>query len=1049
MTERIPDQNQRDRALDPARSFIVQAPAGSGKTDLLIKRYLALLARVAKPEEILAITFTRKAAAEMRKRVLEKLPNAADIAHRLRIMTIDAFCASLTRQMPVLAKFGAQPEIVEDASALYREAAARTLAELGPPAEKLLEHLDNNLETAASLLSSMLARRDQWLRKTGTAPTREELEAALASDRKRIEARAARLDPRASETFAREVLTKDGAWRKRSKEAQALSDNEPLRAALAALLAMPPARYTDSQWQALAAMLELLPLAASQLKVLFAETGKCDFTEVAQGALRALGSADDPTDLLLALDHRIHHILVDEFQDTSVSQWELLERLTAGWQLGDGRTLFLVGDPMQSIYRFREAEVALFLHARRAGLGSVALEPLTLSANFRSQEKLVAWFDAAFSQILPPEADETSGAVPFSPSVALLEGLPGEAASVEFVPDREQEASRVAALAAKAEGNCAILVRNRNHLDAIVPALKAAGIRYRAIEIERLGEKQVVQDLYALTRALAHLGDRVAWLAILRAPWCGLPLDDLHVLAGPLLAEGEPGIRGALLRAGERQSRCNATGRAGWPLGGRGGATIWELMNDDLVVCNLSEDGRSRLMRAWQPIGQALIHRERGTLRDRVEGVWLALGGPACVQSGTDLEDAEIFFDEIDRLETAGSIDDPHALAESLEELYALPDLEAGEESVQIMTIHKAKGLEFGTVIVPGLDRAPGRGDPPLMLWKETLPFLPQRGGVPGLVPGEGVRGLLLAPIKEAGAEGDPAYQYLKDLDREAEDTEAARLLYVAATRAERRLHLLTCVERDDDGNARPPNKRSLLGIAWPIVSDVIPSSARRGAALGGGVVHEMAVDTLRRLPVDLVLPAPPEPVRWQAPPEGREEEPIEFSWVGEIARHVGTVVHKWLQRIAEDELQGWNAKRVESLRTRFTKELERRGVPTADLRAAADLVAAALGNTLADERGRWLLGPHAQARSEYRLRTASGTSHIVDRVFSDESGERWVADWKTGRHEGRGLEAFLANERTRYGPQLERYAALLGARRLGLYFPLAGGWLDCGSTKL
>ena len=1000
MTERIPDQNQRDRALDPARSFIVQAPAGSGKTDLLIKRYLALLGRVAKPEEILAITFTRKAAGEMRKRVLEKLPNASEIAHRLRIMTIDAFCASLTRQMPVLAKFGAQPEIVEDASALYREAAARTLADLGPPAERLLAHLDNNFETAASLLSSMLARRDQWLRKTGTAPTREELEAALASERRRIEERARRLDPRASEAFAREILTKEGAWRKRSKLAQALSANEPLRAALAALLAMPPARYTDSQWQALAAMLELLPLAAAQLKVRFAETAKCDFTEVAQGALRALGSPDDPTDLLLALDHRIHHILVDEFQDTSISQWELLERLTAGWQPDDGRTLFLVGDPMQSIYRFREAEVALFLHARRAGLGSVALEALTLSANFRSQEKLVAWFDAAFSRILPPEADEASGAVPFSPSVALLEGLPGEAASVEFVPDREQEALRVAVLAANAEGTCAILVRNRIHLDAIVPALKAAGIRYRAIEIERLGEKQVVQDLYALTRALTHLGDRVAWLAILRAPWCGLPLDDMHVLAGPLLAE------------------------EGWPLGGRGGATIWELMNDDLVICNLSEGGRRRLMRAWEPIGQALIHRERGTLRDRVEGVWLALGGPACVESETDLEDAEIFLDELERLETAGSIDDPHALAGSLDELYALPDLEAGEESVQIMTIHKAKGLEFGTVIVPGLDRAPGRGDPPLMLWKEILPS-PLAGE------GSGVRGLLLAPIKEAGADVDPAYQYLKDLDREAEDTEAARLLYVAATRAERRLHLLACLDR---------NKRSLLGIAWPIVSDVIPSSARRGAASGGGVVHEMAVDTLRRLPIDFVLPAQPEPVRWKAPPEGRDEESIEFSWARETARHVGTVVHRWLQRMAEDALDGWDTIRFERLRMRIQAELRQRGVPMPDLVAAADLVATALKNTLTDDRGRWLLGPHPEARSEYRVRTATGR-YVIDRVLTDANGERWVVDYKTSRHLGADVEAFLDEERRRYAAQLDAYATALGGANRGLYFPLHAGW--------
>jgi len=118
--------------------------------------------------------------------------------------------------------------------------------------------------------------------------------------------------------------------------------------------------------------------------------------QVAHAAVHALGAADDPSELLLSLDARVSHILVDEFQDTSVSQWELLERLTSGWEAGDGRSVFLVGDPMQSIYRFREAEVGLFLHARHAGLGSVALESLTLTTNFRSQAGVVDWVNAFF-----------------------------------------------------------------------------------------------------------------------------------------------------------------------------------------------------------------------------------------------------------------------------------------------------------------------------------------------------------------------------------------------------------------------------------------------------------------------------------------------------------------------------------------------------------------------------------------------------------------------------------------------------------------------------
>src|SRR5918992_5984375 len=526
----IADAAERERALDPTRSFIVQAPAGSGKTELLVRRFLKLLPTVERPEEILAITFTRKAAAEMRKRVLKELPQAGELGNRLRIQTIDALCASLTRQMPVLSRFGAQPELVEDARPHYRDAAARTLRDLTPEVERLLAHLDNNVGTATWLLASMLAKRDQWLRITGSTHSRDQLEAGFARERARVIAAAKKLHPRASLEMC-DFLTKEGEWRKRPPAPPELVAIPGLREALIALQEMPPERYTDYQWEVLEAIMKLLPHAAAHLKVVFGERGEADFTEVAQGAVRALGRPEAPTDLLLALDYRVKHILVDEFQDTSISQWELLSLLTTGWTPGDGRSLFLVGDPMQSIYRFREAQVALFLQARERGLGSVKLEPLTLSTNFRSQKNLIGFFNAAFSRILPKEADAFAGAVPYSRAEPHHRPLAGEAATWHALPDREAEAHRVVDLVREAKDRTAILVRKRDALADIVPALKAANIRFRAIEIEHLGEKQVVQDLYALTRALSHLADRIAWLSILRAPWAGLSLDDLHDIA--------------------------------------------------------------------------------------------------------------------------------------------------------------------------------------------------------------------------------------------------------------------------------------------------------------------------------------------------------------------------------------------------------------------------------------------------------------------------------------------------------------------------------------
>jgi ATP-dependent helicase/nuclease subunit A len=973
---RVADQNERHAALDVTRSFIVQAPAGSGKTALLVERYLRLLKTVQKPEEIVAITFTKKAAAEMRRRVIEQI--SPELAPRLRIQTIDALCASLTAQMPVLSKFGAQPQVVEDASGLYYEAAARTLANHTPAVASLLAHLDNDVARATGMLAEILGRRDQWLRQTGEAPARKDLEATLSAERKRLIDRAQALSPQASVELAESVLTQKGEWRKRPKPApEELQAIPGLREALAALLLLPPEKYTDTQWGALHAILALLKPAVAQLMILFGERGEVDFTQIAHGALCALGTPDDPTDLLLSMDVRVHHLLVDEFQDTSNSQWELLERLTAGWETDDGRTVFVVGDPMQSIYRFRDAQVGLFLHARDRGLPGVRLQRIDLATNFRSQAAIVDWVNQVFPGVLPAFEDEASGAVTYSTSVPFHTPDPEGEPELHTFSDREAEAKCVAELVSAARGKTAILVRNRSHLDAIVPALKGAGIRFRAVEIEQLGEKQVVQDLYALTRALTHLADRVAWLAILRAPWCGLTLAELSEFF-----EGERDF------------------------------TIWELMQ-----------GKPRLARMVSILGPALTNRLRGTLRDRVEGVWLALGGPACVEDATDLEDAEIFFAELERLEEAGELEDFSLLAESLGKLYAEPDVEAGPEAVEIMTVHKAKGLEFDTVIVPGLDRAPRSGMKPLFAWR-SLP-----GG-----------GLLIAPIDETGGEKEPLYQYVRQLDREAEDIEAGRLFYVAATRAESRLHLLGCVKVDEDGVVKMPSRRSLLGLAWAALGERVRLPA--AVAKESEVEELLPAGELRRLPSDFEMPGKPMAVEWAVSEEGREEEGPPFDWAKETVRHAGIAVHAWMQRIAEDELRGWDAKRVDALRARFASDLQRRGVAPGDLDSAVKMVMQALKNALSDERGRWVLGPHPMARNEHRLRNRE-RSFRIDRLFEDDKGRKWVVDYKTSVHEGAGVEVFLDLQQERYAAQLEAYAEALGGADKGLYFPLQKGWRE------
>jgi hypothetical protein len=129
-------------------------------------------------------------------------------------------------------------------------------------------------------------------------------------------------------------------------------------------------------------------------------------------------------------------------------------------------------------------------------------------------------------------------------------------------------------------------------------------------------------------------------------------------------------------------------------------------------------------------------------------------------------------------------------------------------------------------------------------------------------------------------------------------------------------------------------------------------------------------------------------------------------------------------------------------LRPRFLRDLARRGVAPVELKRGAEIVVAALKNALADERGRWILGPHPVARSELRLRTPSRKSMRIDRYIEDAKGGRWVIDFKTGEHRG-DQNAYLDEQVRRYAAQLESYAQAKDKARKALYFPLLKGWRE------
>ncbi|MDH4121801.1 MAG: UvrD-helicase domain-containing protein [Deltaproteobacteria bacterium] len=1195
------DQQARQRALDTTRSFLVRAPAGSGKTALLTQRMLALLAgrglpephKPKRPEEVTALTFTRKAAEEMRQRLMGALEDAAqpegplsphqaltrELArevnardqqlgwglarnpHRLRALTLDGFGLGLVRQMPLLAGLGAPPGLLDDPQReeTLAQAAAKSLEGLeeeGPEGAvfTLLTRGNNRQDTLAGHLAELLKNRDQWLRhlerlhgESGNngETFRQEMEEnyqrlattqltrlqALAQDalgegtggsregEREGEERAGAEALFACARFAASHVAEtspihglshlfewpgtdpqedgplwaglrtllltgkdtDGDWRKKGGLNKnvgfpAKDKNHPQFAEMkermgrvlanlsqgedAELLAQSlcdtdllTGPLTEDTWRGLRAAAELLKAAAGHLNQAMASQGVTDFNGMAMGALEALEKqARQPVE---GKGGEIRHLLVDEFQDTSLLQARLLESLTAQWTPEDGRTLFLVGDPMQSIYRFREAEVGLFLTAwERQRLGVVPLECLTLRVNFRSGGGIVDWVNRSFQRVFPLASQPETGAVAYAPSTPRPGSAFGPAVFTHWfcsenkTQNLQDEGETAAWLAMEAvaavarlgkeapenkDEKVALLVNTRAKAVAVLAALRRRGQPFQGVEMEPLGERPAVQDLAALTRALLHPADRVAWWALARGPWCALTLEGMA-----RLAEGAT-------------EWAEVQGRPPTP---------WELFTSPQGTARLGENDRARLAAFTGRLAPWLARRERLPLRRRVEGAWAALGGAACHQQPEPerhLTEALAFLDLLD--DEAGM--EPEELEAKLATLYVPPSPQDLAAPLVVMTIHKAKGLEFHTVIVPGLDGKPRGNTQRLLEWAEVpLPDLQE----PVLV---------MAPAPETGGENLHGGMIQK-LNQRREEEERKRLVYVACTRPRHTLHLLGKIKATAQGERGAPT--GLLKVLAPALEDTLdtPAVLPVDRMEKTRESEQKGEPTLVRLPLGWAPPPPPESLSPSMLPlaETREEEgekgkkteeivtgipevPLPYDWAGLAARHVGTVVHRVLEQIARQGVNGWSAERVNARKEWFAHQLRGLGVPEQDLAAAAERVRTALLNTLADPRGQWVLAPHPQAACELALGgMEEGTllKRVLDRTFVDDQGTRWIVDYKSTAHKGADPAAF-AREQTflRHRPQLEGYARWMAALepgraiRMGVYFPLLTQWVEWG----
>ena len=1120
---RLLDQDARNRALDISASFIVQAPAGSGKTELLTLRFLKLLSVCEQPEEVLAITFTRKAASEMRNRIVETLHWALSVTEsatlpesafeqqrlaiaqavldrdaennwhilqnssRLRVQTIDSFCFYLASQLPVLSRVGGNPSISEDVDHCFVEAISRTISQLesatplSDDIALLLGHLDNDLGRVERMLVSLLYRRDQWLPyvlEIGASPDdaqlylqhslqeliceslqeareglavyqKELLELAnFAAENLREAGTLSIAHYRPLTTLPQAdfanisywlflvdmLITQQDTWRlqvdkrngfptgegadkefkslckQRKAQFKAVREqlevNDDLLESLRYLRLLPNPELETSQWRFIASLTRTLIHLSSELLVAFRKFRLIDYTQTGAAARAALGTEENPTELALALDHRLQHILVDEFQDTSKLQQELLEQLTLEWQLEDGRTLFLVGDAMQSCYGFRNANVGIYLDVRANGLGAIKLQTLTLQTNFRSQAKIVDWVNSIFHSAFPKIANASRGAVPYSDSVAIKPALENREVRTELLlHDRNQlQAARLqeAQLVARRvleireqepRASIAILVRSRSHLQSIIPQLRATNIQWQSTDIDRMEALPVIEDLISLTHALLNTADRLSWLAVLRAPWCGLNIAELHAISS------------------------YATQRS-----------LWSALQVAAFIPGLRDGSRARIAGLVEVLGFAMAMRFRVSLRKLVETSWTLLRGSHCISSVAELESTAHYFQLLEQHQMAGGLKNPREFQRLVTESFVpSPAIRDDDESIHLLTMHKAKGLEFDHVILPGLSRSPRSDEKALLQWHQRVNHQRQSR-------------LFIAALTETGSDEDMLYKLIRHEQQRKRALEDTRLLYIAITRARSSVSLFAPLARNSKGDTKPA-RGSLLDKIWRELSAHSDHLTYNEVAVSSNAAESAqafpALETptlIKRFEPALQLETTEsqslrsqleELHKYQAQPKAESE-----SQVNSLATATGTLIHEYLEHYVKSTDQAKFLNNLDALGSLWKLRLRELTTDTKLLCAAIDFIKDSIQQSVCSEEFRWIFDAgleDSQAELEFTVYAGNATRQsIVDRTFVDVAGTRWVIDYKTATPDAeQSVDSFLHEQLTQHSEQLSHYVRL------------------------
>ncbi len=1056
---RPPDDAARRRALERLDiTMLVEAAAGTGKTTLLVERMTNLVSEGrCLPGALAAVTFTRKAAAEMRerfaRRLRERMDRATDDGRRARLAaaleqvgevfigTIHSFCARLLRERCVEAGVDAAftPIEQEDDWALRRRAWREWVARLHGRDDPLLDELlelgleITQLEEPFTTAFADYPDVDAW-----PEPEIEAMPAdAVAEAREALHSYAEHMAGRGSE------LSRDAGCRLMDlflsipRRLRFLADAD---ADLLELLAECPvlergkvkvtkwpggkddatgeldrwnafvAGHVEplvTAWRALRyrAVLRCFRAARKHYDALRAEANVLNFQDLLMRTAEMLASGGPA--LRDYFRRRYSHLLVDEFQDTDPIQAKVMLLLTADdaeqddWR--EGRpvpgSLFVVGDPKQSIYRFRRADIVTYNEVRRIIASCGELE--VLSANFRSTPPLIDWVNRRMADRFPPEATpEAPAYVALEPGRAAYPEAPKPAAAaLPALSGRAEEvaaadAERIAQLiqGALAEGRTPsdflVLTWQTKRLGLYAAALQARGIPHEVTGGTRLNELPEIRVLHDVLVALAEPDNPLPLVSLLRGEACGVSdqvLYDFRRAGGSFHYRSQTPEGAAFAPIAETYARlvryAGLLGRLPRP------AAI-ESIVDDLGLY------ASAALRPGANMALGALAKTVELLRDPARGASLA-----------------------EAVERLGQIVSPEGREQRHD---AVPARPLGPDAVRVMNLHKAKGLQAPAVFLA--DPHCWRGAPVTLHVDRSSGRSVGRMAVYAPTPGRGPDELLACP---------PDWSAVADCERAFLDAEQDRLLYVALTRAGRELYV-----SDRDGRGAKSNpwvevipEHEIAPPESPPASESAESpdplsprtveaamdsaEARRGHAL------RPTYATARAKEVS-VTPAP-----GGAP-------------AGEHAAEWGAAVHLLLEAALTDE--------DADLRALARTVLREQDLPPERAHEAVELVrrvrrcdlwrrARAAERTLVEVPLQHLL-PAEGDRPETLVRG------VVDLVFREPSG--WVvADYKTGGVTPDELDALSAHYAGQIRTYAEAWEALTGEPvvEAGLYFVTADAY--------